>query len=131
MKLSDDTAKEIVKSVNFKEGLIPAVVQEFQEENVLMVAFMSPEALRMTLTSGMMHFWSRSREKIWKKGEESGNTQEVKRVRVDCDKDTLLFDVEPEGPACHKGYDSCFYLEVDEEGFSKILEKNFDPSEVY
>lgn len=131
MNLSEEKAEEIVDSLNFEEGLIPAVVQDFESGKVLMVAFMNPEALSKTLETGKMHFWSRSREELWQKGEQSGNEQLVKRIRVDCDEDTLLFDVDPRGPACHKGYQSCFYREIDDSGFSEILEKEFDPEEVY
>ncbi len=131
MNLSEEKAEEIVDSLNFEDGLIPAVVQNFESGEVLMVAFMNTEALSKTLETGKMYFWSRSREELWQKGEQSGNEQLVKRIRVDCDKDTLLFDVDPMGPACHKGYQSCFYREIDDEGFSEILEREFDPEEVY
>ena len=131
MNLSEEKAEEIVDSLNFEDSLIPAVVQDFETGKVLMVAFMNPEALSKTLKTGKMHFWSRSREELWQKGEQSGNEQLVKRLRFDCDEDTLLFDVDPKGPACHKGYQSCFYREVDDSGVSEILEKEFDPEEVY
>lgn len=96
-----------------------------------MVAFMNEEAVMKTLTTGVMHYWSRTRQEIWKKGQESGNKQRVKDIRIDCDSDALLFDVEPEGPACHKGYRSCFYRKVKDGNFSQIMEKRFDRDEVY
>jgi len=131
VNLSEEKVEEVVNSLDFGEGLIPAVVQDFESGQILMVAFMNPKSLSKTLETGKMHFWSRSREELWKKGEESGNEQVVKRIRVDCDEDTLLFDVDPKGPACHKGYWSCFYREIDEDGFSRILDKGFNPEEVY
>lgn len=131
MNLSDKEAKEIVESLNFKEGLITAIVRDRKDKEILMIAFMNPEAALKTLKTGEMHFWSREREKLWRKGEESGNKQVVKEVKVDCDKDSLLFEVEPKGPACHKGYRSCFYRKVDGDSFTKIMERVFDPEEVY
>ena len=90
-------------------GLIPTVVQDAQTGQVLMMAWMSREALRLTLHSGEAHFWSRSRGELWHKGATSGNTQRVTDIRVDCDGDTLLLSVLPAGPACHTGAVSCFY----------------------
>jgi phosphoribosyl-ATP pyrophosphohydrolase/phosphoribosyl-AMP cyclohydrolase len=90
-------------------GLIPAVVQDFDTGAVLMVAWMNRESLKMTLESGYTHFWSRSRQKFWKKGETSGHLQKVREIRADCDKDTLLVQVEQTGPACHTNSYSCFF----------------------
>jgi phosphoribosyl-ATP pyrophosphohydrolase/phosphoribosyl-AMP cyclohydrolase len=90
-------------------GLLPAVVQDATTGDVLMVAWMNREALRLTLATGEMHFWSRSRQALWRKGETSGNVQRVADLRVDCDGDTLLARVTPAGPACHTGAMSCFY----------------------
>lgn len=132
MKLSEEKAKEILDFLSFEEGLISAIIRDYEDKEVLMVAFMNEEAVVETLTSGLMHFWSRSRDKLWLKGEESGNRQRVRNVRIDCDGDALLFDVDPEGPACHKGYRSCFYREIDGEGnLTKIYDREFDPEEVY
>ncbi len=132
MKMSKNRAKEVIDILSFEKGLIAAVVRDSEDSEVLMVAFMNEEAVLKTLTSGIMHYWSRERERLWKKGEQSGNIQKVEEVRIDCDGDALLFDVEPEGPACHKGYRSCFYRKVAENGeISEILEKEFDPDEVY
>lgn len=90
-------------------GLIPAVVQEATTRDVLMVAWMNRESLEMTLKSGCTVFWSRSRQKLWKKGETSGCLQRVREVRADCDADTLLVLVDQTGPACHTGTTSCFF----------------------
>jgi phosphoribosyl-AMP cyclohydrolase len=95
-------------------GLITAVVQDAQTTQVLMVAWMNAEALRLTLATGETHFWSRSRGALWHKGATSGNTQRVTGVWVDCDGDTLLVQVEPAGPACHTGALSCFFRRLDE-----------------
>ena len=90
-------------------GLIPAVVQDGQTGEVLMVAWMNAAALRLTQESGEAHFWSRSRGELWHKGATSGNTLRVQEMRVDCDADTLLLIVKPAGPACHTGARSCFF----------------------
>ncbi|NOH10186.1 MAG: phosphoribosyl-AMP cyclohydrolase [Chloroflexi bacterium] len=99
--------------VNFdKHGLIPAVLQDSVTNMVLMVAWMNSDALKMTQESGEAHFWSRSRQELWHKGATSGNTMRVDQVLVDCDSDTLLLRVAPNGPACHTGEKTCFYREV-------------------
>jgi len=89
--------------------LVPVVVQDVETGEVLMLAYANETALRMTLETGYAHFWSRSRKKIWKKGEESGNLQQVVDVRVDCDGDAVLYLVKPKGPACHTGEKTCFH----------------------
>jgi phosphoribosyl-AMP cyclohydrolase len=91
------------------QGLIPAVVQDTASGQVLMVAWMNAESLRLTQETGETHFWSRSRNELWHKGATSGNTQTVVEIRVDCDADVLLVRVNPAGPACHTGAVSCFY----------------------
>ena len=91
-----------------ERGLIPAIVQDATTSQVLMLAYMNAEALRLTLETGEAHFWSRSRQELWHKGATSGNVQRVREVRVDCDADTLLLLVDPAGPACHTGEVSCF-----------------------
>lgn len=95
-------------------GLIPAVVQDANTRQVLMVAYVSAESLQQTLETGETVFWSRSRRELWHKGETSGNVQRVREIRVDCDGDTLLFLVDPAGPACHTGEVSCFYRTLEE-----------------
>jgi phosphoribosyl-AMP cyclohydrolase len=94
-------------------GLVTVVVQDAQTKEVLMVAFANEEAVRRTLEEGRAYFWSRSRQRLWRKGEESGNEMEVLRVMVDCDGDALLYLVRPKGPACHTGNRSCFFRELD------------------
>jgi phosphoribosyl-ATP pyrophosphohydrolase/phosphoribosyl-AMP cyclohydrolase len=92
-----------------ERGLAPAIVQDVHTHQVLMLAYMNADALRLTLETGEAHFWSRSRQELWHKGATSGNVQRVIEVRVDCDADTILLLVEPAGPACHTGETSCFY----------------------
>ena len=100
-------------NVRFDErGLVPCVVQQAGSGEVLMVAWMSEESLRLTLETGTTWFWSRSRQELWNKGATSGNVQQVRRVLVDCDADTLLVEVDSPGPACHTGHRSCFYREL-------------------
>ena len=90
-------------------GLVPAVVQDAQTNEVLMVAYMNQESLQLTLEKQETYFWSRSRSELWNKGATSGNVQHVVEVRVDCDADSLLIRVHPAGPACHTGNQTCFY----------------------
>ena len=115
------------------DGLIPAIVQDAKTKRVLMMAWMNEASLEATLTTGAMNYWSRSRQKFWLKGETSGHTQKVVRWFVDCDADTLLFEVEQTGGACHTGFESCFFQELDREGSPvAVLEsKVFDPEKAY
>jgi phosphoribosyl-AMP cyclohydrolase len=94
-------------------GLIPAVAQDVESGEVLMVAWMNAEALRLTQASGEAHFWSRSRAELWRKGATSGNLLHVEEIRVDCDADTILLRVRADGPACHTGERSCFFRRLD------------------
>ena len=94
-------------------GLLPAVLQHVDTGEVLMVAWMNAEALRLTQSTGEAHFWSRSRGRLWRKGETSGNVMRVRQILVDCDGDTLLVRVEPVGPACHTGERTCFFQELE------------------
>lgn len=96
------------------QDLIPAVVQDANTRDVLMVAWMNAEALQRTRETGEAHFWSRSRRELWHKGATSGNIQKVREIRVDCDEDTLLLLVDPAGPACHTGKRTCFYRSLRE-----------------
>ena len=102
-------------------GLIPGVVQDDENGQVLMVAYMNRDAVQATLTTGRATFWSRSRQKFWIKGETSGNIQAVKSVYVDCDKDCFVIKVDQKGAACHEGYRSCFFRQVDSEGNETII----------
>ena len=127
--------KELVGRIRWKEkeleeedGLIHAIAQDYKTGEVLMLAHMNKEALRKTLETGVAHYWSRSRRKLWKKGETSGNIQIVKEILVDCDGDAVLLKVEQVGGACHTGYRSCFYRTLD----GRIVsEKVFEPEEKY
>ena len=95
-------------------GLVPAIVQDARTKEVLMLAYMNAESLRLTLERGETYFWSRSRKELWHKGETSGNIQKVVQILVDCDADALLIYVQPLGPACHTGERTCFYRRLEE-----------------
>ena len=108
---------QTVSTKNLKfdsQGLIPAIVQDAETHQVLMLAYMNAESLHLTLSTGETHFWSRSRKELWHKGATSGNVQHVVEVSVDCDTDTLLIRVRPAGPACHTGNQTCFYQSIEE-----------------
>ena len=114
--------------LKFVDGLIPVIVQDTETREVLMMAYANDEAVRLTQQTGFAHYYSRSRKKLWKKGEESGHFQRVKRILADCDEDCLIYDVDQTGAACHTGYRTCFYRTLD----GKIMgEKVFDPENVY
>jgi len=117
-----------VLSLKYKDGLIPVVVQDAHTREVLMVAYANEQALELTKETGFAHYYSRSRRKIWKKGEKSGHLQRVLRVLVDCDEDCLLYEVDQSGAACHMGYRSCFFRTIEGEVIAK---KVFDPDRVY
>lgn len=95
-----------------EDGLIPAIAQQFDSKEVLMMAWMNLDSLRETLSTGRVCYWSRSRKKLWRKGEESGQVQVLKSLHLDCDGDTLLLLVDQTGPACHTGRRNCFFLNV-------------------
>ncbi len=104
----------MIENLRFDDrGLIPAVVQDADSRAVLMVAWMNRDAVRRTLDSGVTWFWSRSRGELWEKGATSGNRQHVREVRYDCDGDTLLVTVHPDGPACHTGNQTCFFRRLE------------------
>lgn len=111
-----------------ENGLIPAIAQDAETGDVLMLAYVSPEALSETRNTGLAHYYSRSRDELWQKGGSSGHVQQVKEIRVDCDGDALLYRINQEGGACHTGYRSCFYRTIEDE---TVGEKVFDPDEVY
>ncbi len=113
-------------------GLLPAIAQDVHSGRVLMLAYMNQEAWEKTASSGEAHYWSRSRQKLWHKGEESGNIQVVHAIYLDCDLDTILIKVEQKGgAACHKGYESCFYRRFQDGELEVVEEPVFDPKEVY
>jgi phosphoribosyl-AMP cyclohydrolase len=110
------------------DRLIPAIAQDAKTGEVLMLAYMNDEALAKTKETGKAHYWSRSRKKLWLKGESSGHFQRVLEIRIDCDEDAVLLLIEQEGGACHTGYRACFYRTIDCKG---VGEKGFDPEDVY
>ena len=105
----------MLAKLDFKKGngLIPVVVQDAKTKELLMLAYANEEALKKTLSTGYAHYWSRSRGKLWMKGETSGHTQKIKNILVDCDYDTLLYVVDQKGPACHTGKDTCFHNKLE------------------
>ena len=110
------------------DGLVPAVAQDADSGEVLMLAYVSPAALERTRETGRAHYYSRSREELWEKGATSGHTQSVREIRVDCDADTLLYLVDQTGGACHTGFRSCFYRTLEGD---RVGERTFDPEDVY
>ena len=115
------------------DGLIPAIVQEQSTGRVLMMAWMNRTSIEKTIETGKTHFWSRSRQKFWMKGETSGHVQQVKDIAFDCDGDTLLIQVEQSGAACHEGYKSCFFRSVESKGPSfRVTEAQLEtPEQIY
>ena len=120
--------------LDFKKsgGLIPAIAQDWKTGEVLMLAYINEESWKETLRTGHGVYWSRSRSKLWHKGEESGNVQIVKEILVDCDADTVIFKVEQVGgAACHEGYRTCFFRKVAGDKLEVVGERVFDPKKVY
>ncbi len=121
--------------INFQKsgGLVPAIIQDERTGDVLMLGFMNPESLAETQRTGEVVFFSRSRNKLWKKGESSGHVLRVREMRVDCDADALLVRVEAVGPGvCHEGYRSCFFRKLEPDGNAKVIaEPTFAPEKVY
>ncbi len=114
------------------DGLLPAIAQDAQTGDVLMLAYMNAESFAETLATGRAVYYSRSRKRLWRKGEESGHVQLVRAVYVDCDADAILLKVEQVGgAACHTGYKSCFYRQLTPEGLKTIGQRVFNPEEVY
>ena len=114
------------------DGLVPAIAQEIGSGRVLSLAWMNREALQRTVESGEAHYWSRSRKKLWHKGEESGHVQKIKSVRLDCDEDVVLLEVEQRGGiACHTGRHSCFYQQLKDGQWVAVEPVLKDPREIY
>jgi len=114
------------------DGLIPAIAQDWQTGDVLMLAYINEEAWQKTLETGVATYWTRSRKKLWVKGESSGHIQRIKEILVDCDLDTVVFKVEQVGgAACHEGYRTCFFRKVGDDRLEVIGERVFDPDQVY
>ncbi|MBB6431089.1 phosphoribosyl-AMP cyclohydrolase [Algisphaera agarilytica] len=130
-----DPARETGTLLDVKydaNGLVPAIVQDHESGEILMMGWMNEGALKQTLETKLASFYSRSRQKFWIKGESSGNTQEVVEARIDCDQDTIILKVKSNGPCCHVGYNSCFYRKITgPESLETVDEKAYDPSEVY
>ncbi|MEM9913437.1 MAG: phosphoribosyl-AMP cyclohydrolase [Planctomycetota bacterium] len=130
-----DPARETGTTLDIKydaNGLVPAIVQDHQSGEILMMGWMNEGALQQTLETKLASFYSRSRQKFWVKGESSGHTQEVLEVRTDCDQDVVILKVKSNGPCCHVGYRSCFYRKVvDAETLETVEEKAYDPDAVY
>ncbi|MHA1264354.1 MAG: phosphoribosyl-AMP cyclohydrolase [Candidatus Helarchaeota archaeon] len=127
-------ATEFIKNLDFSKanGLVVVVIQDWQTNEILMVGFANEEAILKSLQTGITHFYSRSRKKLWKKGETSGHIQEIKNVFLDCDGDAILFKVDQKVAACHTGYKSCFFRELTDAGALEFIgQKIFDPSKVY
>jgi len=114
-------------------GLLPAIVQDYRSGKVLMLASINKASWEKSLATGEAHFWSRSRQEIWHKGETSGHVQKIKEIYADCDDDTVLFKVDQiGGAACHTGFESCFHKKIDSNGEETIVgERIFDPDKVY
>ena len=106
------------------QGLIPAIAQDIRDGQVKMMAWMNADALRATLESGYVHYWSRSRNQLWKQGESSGHTQKLISIRIDCDQDCLLLEIEQNGAACHTNRDTCFYRTLKSLDTLTFLDKN-------
>jgi phosphoribosyl-AMP cyclohydrolase len=130
--LTGGRAVEILDKIKFdQQGLVPVIVQDHISQQVLMLAYMNREAVEKTIATGQAHFFSRSRGRLWKKGESSGHIQEVKEIYFDCDQDTLLLKVDQKVAACHEGYRSCFYRRLEGDSLKICQEKVFDEKKVY
>ena len=123
---------EVIESIAFDEnGLVPAIAQQHDSGEVLMMAWMNADSIRETLETGRVCYWSRSRQSFWRKGESSGQVQTLRELRVDCDRDTLLLRVDQTGVACHTGLRSCFYRAARDGALITIAEQLVDPSDLY
>lgn len=123
---------DFTPNFNQSNGLVAAIAQDAQSGEVLMLAWMTPEAWAKTLETGEAHYYSRSRKMLWHKGETSGNIQKIRSIRLDCDSDAILLQIEQiGGAACHEGYRSCFFRELKDGKVSLCSKRIFDPKEVY
>ena len=130
--LSDATIDEVVNALKYNDdGIIPAIAQQHDTGEILMMAWMNKDSAAETLRTGRVCYWSRSRQKLWRKGESSGQVQTLKDFRWDCDADTVLMQVHQEGVACHTGRRNCFYLAVRDDAVVKIADVEIDPDELY
>lgn len=127
-----DAIERALAEIRFgPDGLVPAVAQQHDTGEVLMLAWMNPEAVRATLTEGRVCYWSRSRQALWRKGESSGQVQRLRELRLDCDGDTVLLLVEQHGVACHTGRRSCFFRAWRDAGWQEIAAPEVDPASLY
>ena len=130
--LSDATIDEVVNALKYNDdGIIPAIAQQHDTGEILMMAWMNKDSAAETLRTGRVCYWSRSRQKLWRKGESSGQVQTLKDFRWDCDADTVLMQVHQEGVACHTGRRNCFYLAVRDDAVVKIADVEINPDELY
>lgn len=130
--MSPEQIDKVLEQLKYDaNGLLTVVVQDADNDEVLMLAHANVAAIRRTLETGTMHYWSRSRQKLWLKGETSGHTQSVREFRIDCDGDAVLAKVEQTSGACHTGYRSCFYRVLRDGSLKVEVERVFDPDEVY
>ncbi len=124
--------EDVLHTLKFNsDGLIPAIAQQYDSGNVLMMAWMNLQALEITLIDMQVTYWSRSRQKLWRKGETSGQTQALISLNIDCDGDTLLLQVNQSGPACHTGRESCFFIQADQEQAKILDDPIIDPKDLY
>ena len=129
---SEDSVKKALAAIKFDAaGLVPAIAQQHDSGEVLMMAWMNAEAVSETLRTGQVCYYSRSREKLWRKGESSGQVQSLVNFRIDCDGDTLLLHVVQKGVACHTGRRNCFFNELSEDGINIIADVEIDPKDLY
>ena len=132
MSLTEDKLNRLLNDLSFDaNGLIPAIAQQFDSGEVLMMAWMNEEAVKATLTENRGIYWSRSRNSLWRKGESSGQIQQLKEFRWDCDRDTILLLVDQTGVACHTGRRSCFYYAIREDEVTTIADVIIDPDSLY
>lgn len=130
--MSEDKKETIRPDFAKGDGLVTTIAQDAETGTVLMLAYMNEESYDETLQTGRAVYFSRSRQRLWRKGEESGNVQLVKAIYIDCDRDAILLEVEQIGKAaCHEGYHSCFFRKITPDGVEIVGERVFDPAEVY
>jgi len=130
--VSSDTIKEVQDALKYNaDGLVPAIAQQHDTGEVLMMAWMNKESVAETLTTGRVCYWSRSRQAFWRKGESSGQEQHLKELSWDCDADTLLLQVDQKGLACHTGRRNCFFYAVRDGAIQEIADVEIDPKDLY
>ena len=129
--ISMETSASSLPDFSKADGLLPAIAQDAETGEVLMLAWMNAESYAQTVATGQAVYYSRSRGRLWRKGEESGHVQQVEAIYVDCDADTILLKVRQTGPACHEGYRSCFFRQQTPQGFVVVAQRLVDPARVY